>query len=321
MWLASPAKLKRLGVVGLNERNGAYISQFNKRSDYPKVDNKLITKQLAMSAGIAVPPLYGVVETNHDARRLAKLLEPYQDFVIKPAHGSGGEGIVVVDGRQGKLFRKASGQLVTLESMEHHVGNILSGMYSLGGQPDHAMIEYRVCFDPLFKDITYQGVPDIRTIVYKGYPVMAMVRLPTRTSDGKANLHQGAVGAGINIATGVTHDGVFNNMKIDHHPDTGHAIGGHTIPQWNLLLALAAGCYELTGLGYLGVDVVLDADKGPLILELNARPGLAIQIANGTGLAPYLRKIDRDANVNVPVDARIDFVQRHFTGTPTLSTR
>ena len=125
------------------------------------------------------------------------------------------------------LFRsKASGQLVTLASLEHHVGNILSGMYSLGGQPDHAMIEYRVRFDPLFKDITFQGVPDIRTIVFKGYPVMAMVRLPTRTSDGKANLHQGAVGAGINIATGVTHHGVFNSLKIDHHPDTGHPVGG-----------------------------------------------------------------------------------------------
>ena len=238
MFFAPPGKLKRLGVVGLNQRNGDYISKLNRRSDYPKVDNKLITKQLAVSAGIAVPELYAVVETNHDAQRLASLLAPYQDFVIKPAHGSGGEGIVVVDGRQGKLFRKASGQLVTLASLEHHVGNILSGMYSLGGQPDHAMIEYRVRFDPLFKDITFQGVPDIRTIVFKGYPVMAMVRLPTRTSDGKANLHQGAVGAGINIATGVTHHGVFNSLKIDHHPDTGHPIGGHAIPQWDVLLRL-----------------------------------------------------------------------------------
>ncbi|MAY24833.1 MAG: alpha-L-glutamate ligase-like protein [Polycyclovorans sp.] len=316
MFFAPPGKLKRLGVVGLNQRNGDYISKLNRRSDYPKVDNKLITKQLAVSAGIAVPELYAVVETNHDAQRLASLLAPYQDFVIKPAHGSGGEGIVVVDGRQGKLFRKASGQLVTLASLEHHVGNILSGMYSLGGQPDHAMIEYRVRFDPLFKDITFQGVPDIRTIVFKGYPVMAMVRLPTRTSDGKANLHQGAVGAGINIATGVTHHGVFNSLKIDHHPDTGHPIGGHAIPQWDVLLRLAAGCYELTGLGYLGVDVVLDADKGPLILELNARPGLAIQIANGTGLAPYLRKIERDGDAKAPVETRVAYVEKYLADTP-----
>lgn len=316
MLFASPFKLKRLGVVGLNERNGAYISRFNRRSDYPKVDNKLITKQLALSAGIAVPELYGVVETNHDARRLKRLLGEHTDFVIKPAHGSGGEGIIVIEGRQGDMFRKTSGQMMSLEGIEHHVSNILSGMYSLGGQPDHAMIEYRVRFDPLFTQITFQGVPDIRTIVYKGYPVMAMVRLPTRSSDGKANLHQGAVGAGINIATGLTHHGVYLNAKIDHHPDTGHAIGGHLIPQWERLLGLAAGCYELTGLGYLGVDVVLDANQGPLILELNARPGLAIQIANGAGLAPYLRRVERDGDPRAAVAQRIEYVKTCFTDTP-----
>jgi alpha-L-glutamate ligase-like protein len=316
MWLASPGSLRRLGVVGLNERNGVYISRFNRRSDYPKVDNKLITKQLALSAGIAVPELYGVVETNHDARGLERLLGNHHDFVIKPAHGSGGEGIVVIDGRQGRMFRKASGQMMSQDAVEHHVSNILSGMYSLGGQPDHAMIEYRVRFDPLFTEITYQGVPDIRIIVYKGYPVMAMVRLPTRSSDGKANLHQGAVGAGINIATGLTHHGVYLNAKIDHHPDTGHAIGGHLIPQWERLLGLAAGCYELTGLGYLGVDVVLDANQGPLILELNARPGLAIQIANGVGLSPYLRRIDRDRIPGATSAERVAYVRAQFTETP-----
>ncbi|MDX5335526.1 MAG: alpha-L-glutamate ligase-like protein, partial [Marinobacter sp.] len=47
-----------------------------------------------------------------------------------------------------------------------------------------------------------------------------------------------------------------------------------------------------TGLGYMGVDLVVDAYKGPLLLELNARPGLAIQMANGEGLLPRLRNIE-----------------------------
>jgi len=309
-WFITPRELRRLGIVGMNQRNTGMIARLNHRRNYPLVDDKLLTKKLALDAGIAVPELYGVIETNHDARHLPDLIAGHEDFVIKPAHGSGGNGILVITGRMGERFRKASGLLEEIDGLEHHVSNILSGMYSLGGQPDKAMIEYRVKFDPLFADVSFQGVPDIRTVVYRGYPVMAMVRLPTRGSDGKANLHQGAVGAGINIATGVTGHGVWHNDIVERHPDTGAAIAGIAIPGWDRLLELAAGCYELTELGYLGVDVVLDRDLGPLILELNARPGLAVQIANGVGLSTRIDRIDAQKPKNPPSPAeRAAFVQ------------
>lgn len=291
-WFITPRELRRRGIVGMNERNVEFIARLNPRRRYPLVDDKLLTKKLALEAGIAVPELYGVLETNHQARHLRELIAGREDFVIKPAHGSGGNGILVITGRMGERFRKASGLLEDMEGLEHHVSNILSGMYSLGGQPDKAMIEYRVRFDSLFAKVSFQGVPDIRTVVYHGYPVMAMARLPTRGSDGKANLHQGAVGVGIDITTGVTGHGVWHNDIVERHPDTGAPIGGITIPAWDRLLALAAGCHELTGLGYLGVDVVLDRDLGPLILELNARPGLAVQVANVAGLRARIDRVE-----------------------------
>jgi len=309
-WFITPQELRRQGVVGMNRRNTQMIAELNPRSRYPLVDDKLQTKAVAIAAGISVPELYGVIETNHDVRHLPAIVAGREDFVIKPAHGSGGNGILVITGRVGEQFRKASGLLVDLDGLKHHVSNILSGMYSLGGQPDRAMIEYRVRFDPLFGQVSFQGVPDIRTVVYKGYPAMAMVRLPTRASDGKANLHQGAVGAGIAIATGVTGHGVLHNDIVDQHPDTGAPLGGIEIPGWGRLLELAAGCYELTGLGYLGVDVVLDRDLGPLILELNARPGLAVQIANGTGLLGNVACIDaRAAQAALGPADRVAFVR------------
>lgn len=127
-----------------------------------------------------------------------------------------------------------------------------------------------------------------------GLPIQTqnMLRLPTRGFDGKANLHEGAVEAGIDIATGVTGHGVWHNEIVDRHPDTGAPIGGIAIPDWDRLLELAAGCHELTGLGYLGVDVVLDRDLGSLILELNARPGLAVQVANGASLRERVDRIE-----------------------------
>jgi alpha-L-glutamate ligase-like protein len=284
--------LTQLGVLGMNARNAHYISRWNARRNYPLVDDKLRTKRLAQGAGIAVPPLYGVVRANHELRDLRARLAGYADFVVKPAHGSGGNGILVVGERSGDRLVKSSGQEITFDDLEYHVSNVLSGMYSLGGQPDVAMLEYRVAFDRLFEDVAYRGVPDIRTLVFRGVPVMAMVRLPTRASDGRANLHQGAVGAGIDLAGGRTTSAVYRNRIVTSHPDTGHLIAGLEIPGWEKQLDLAARCYELTSLGYLGVDVVLDSNYGPLMLELNARPGISIQIANKAGLRHRLERVE-----------------------------
>lgn len=288
-----PKTLKQQGVVGMNARNARYIAAWNRRRFYPRVDDKLETKRLAQAAGLSVPELYGVVRTHRQIRDLDDMLRDQADgFVIKPAHGAGGDGIVVTTGWRGDRLCRASGRTMEIGQVHDHVANILSGMYSLGGQPDTAMIEQRVQFSPVFDAVAYQGVPDIRTIVYRGYPVMAMMRLPTQDSDGKANLHQGAVGCGIDLGCGRSIGGVQHNRPCREHPDTGHSIVGLQIPGWDQLLELAAGCFELTELGYLGVDVVIDRERGPLVLELNARPGLAIQIANGEGLDHRIAAVD-----------------------------
>ncbi len=305
-------KLKQSGVVGMNQRNADFILRYNKRSLYPLVDDKLRTKYLAIASGIAVPKLYGVIEIQRDVERLPEIVKDYEDFVIKPAHGSGGSGICVITGRLNDRYRQNNGDLLSEEDIEYHISNILSGLYSLGGQPDQALIEYRVKFDPLFEAVSYRGVPDIRTIVFRGIPVASMVRLPTRMSDGKANLHQGAVGAGIDMMTGRTTHAIWQNYPIEQHPDTGVAISGLEIPHWHKLLTLAAQCHELVGLGYLGVDVVLDRELGPLVLELNARPGLSIQIANRRGMSRLLEKIARLKEIPAAASDRATLGQELF---------
>lgn len=294
MMFSSARRLRENGVLGLNERNAKVIQVFNPRRLYPLVDDKLLTKRLALDAGIAVPELYGVMASQHDVRRLSGIVGRRRDFVIKPAHGTGGDGILVVANRGSQregLYRLIDGNYVSDADIRHHVSNIIGGQYSFVGNRDRALIEYRVETDPVFSAVAFQGVPDIRVLVFQGYPVMAMVRLPTRHSRGKANLHQGAVGAGVDLAHGITSSGVLDNDIVNEHPDTGEQIAGISIPRWEHFLLLAARCHELTGLGYLGVDIVLDRSQGPLILELNARPGLNIQIANKMGLKKRLQRI------------------------------
>lgn len=312
MIFASPKKLASSGILGLNRRNADYILQYNQRKFYPRVDDKMYTKLLALEAGIAVPELYGVVEIEHQVCELPEFLEKYRDFVIKPCQGSGGDGVLVISDRVKDMYRKASGDFMNQYEFDHHISNILSGTFSLGGHPDSAMIEYRVKFHEVFEQISYLGVPDIRVIVFLGVPVMAMVRLPTRLSGGKANLHQGAIGAGIDMATGITMTAVWRNEIIDEHPDTRSPVANIQIPEWNKLLHIAAKCYELTGMGYIGVDIVLDRDRGPLMLELNARPGLNIQIANHCGLEQRLNLIEKEVK-NIPGhDEKIEFAIKQF---------
>lgn len=312
-------ELKARGIMGINQRNGDYILKYNKRKYYPIVDDKILTKMKAMAEGIHVPELYGIIETEHDISKLSSIIDNHNDFVIKPAQGAGGDGIIVVADRfDEKRFKTVSGKMISYAEIEYQISSILTGLYSLGGGRDRAIIEYRVTPDPIFKGISFEGVPDIRIIVLMGYPVMAMLRLPTRQSNGKANLHQGAIGVGVDLATGITLKGTWLNEKIHKHPDTNNIVSGVQLPDWNNFMALATKCYELSGLGYIGVDMVLDKDKGPLILELNARPGLNIQIANDAGLATrnriveaHLADLNKKKYIETPAE-RMRFSQNNF---------
>ncbi len=296
----------RVGLIGMNGRNADLIGRYNSRKLFPLVDDKLLTKKLAIDAGIRVPDLYGVVEIEHQNRRLGELLAGHNDFVIKPVHGSGGNGIIVISGKMNDQYRKHNGVLLSEKVLKHHVSNILSGLHSLGGRPDKALIESRVEYDPVFENVTNQGVPDIRLIVFRGVPAMAMVRLPTRESDGRANLHQGALGVGIDMKTGTTVSAVAGNEFVDCHPDTGCSVIGLTIPYWPEIMLLAARCYGLAPLDYMGVDVVLDKHQGPMVLELNARPGLTIQLANQQGLQQQLAQLKKLKTIPSDPQLRVD---------------
>lgn len=305
MWSIAK-KLRQLGIVGINQRNCDLVLPNNPRRLYPLVDDKLRTKKLATAVGIQVPELIATVETEYDIRRFTKTLHELGEFVIKPVNGSGGKGILVVIGRHKRWWVKASGDRISELDIRRHLSNILSGIYSLGGTPDQALVEYRVQSHSVFERIAYKGVPDVRVILYRGMPIMAMLRLPTRASDGKANLHQGAVGVGIDLATGLACGAVCQNEVIAYHPDNDEPLLDFQVPFWKDLRLLATRCFDLVPLGYMGVDIVIDQAFGPMVLELNARPGLSIQICNKRGIMPAVNWVDNYIKLNggLPTDAQ-----------------
>lgn len=308
-----PARLGQLGMLGMNSRNLEFISRYNNRSLYPLVDNKLKTKILAEEFGVPTPALQFVVKEQHEINHIEDQLSARESFVLKPAKGSGGKGILVITGRDESRFVKSSGASLEISDIRRHMSNTLAGLYSLGGTPDAVLIEDLISFDKSFVGYSHEGVPDIRIIVFKGYPVMAMLRLATHESDGKANLHQGAVGVGLALDDGRCLNAVQHSKKVTIHPDTQKHLHEIKIDNWRDILLLAARCCDMTGLGYLGTDLVLDSVRGPQLLELNARPGLAIQIANGIGLVPRLRHIEGlSPRIHASADQRVDYVMQQF---------
>jgi alpha-L-glutamate ligase-like protein len=292
-WLFTAARrLRERGVLGMNERNAACILDHNPRARYPLVDDKLTMQALCRHIGVPTPELYATVGSHSQLRRLPDLLGGRGDFVIKPNRGSGGRGILVIVGRAGDRYVRHNGETLSIDAVRQHLSDVVSGMYSLGGRPDEAIVQQRVRLHPAFAGVAFKGIPDVRVILYRNEPAMAMLRLPTRASNGRANLHQGGIGAGVDLDRGTTLRAVQQDQSLDVHPDTGAPLLGVRVPYWEEVLAMARRVAAAVGLGYLGVDIVVDAGAGPLLLEANARPGLAIQMANGAGLLPRLAAID-----------------------------
>ena len=285
----------RKKILGMNKRSLVYLRPSNRKRYVRLADNKLLTKKNLKKANIPTPNLFAVISTRRELLEFDWHKLP-ESFVIKPNLGFGGEGIIIIYGhKKNGNFVTGGGKELTEDDLVIHTSNILDGNFSLGNAPDVAICEQRIQLSSFMKPYSYKGIPDLRIVVYNKVPVMAMLRLPTKRSGGKANLHQGGVGVGIDIATGrTTHavaKGFWLEKDIDLHPDTRAPLRGVSIPQWKDILLLAVRASIVSGLGYSGIDIVLDKELGPLILEINARPGLSIQNANLSPLDDRLKRV------------------------------
>lgn len=279
----------------MNARNLLYIRPNNLKSAKRLADDKLLCKKVLRKNNLPVPDLIAKITSRQDLENFDFSSLP-ASFVLKPNLGFGGEGILVVYGKkknQENVWIKADRELITEMDLKNHIQNILDGSFSRTNSPDIAFFEERIKISKVFKPYSYKGMPDVRVIVYNGVPVMAMLRLATKESSGKANLQIGGIGCGIDMATGITTTSVQGKSKIiEYLPQSRLSLRGIKIPYWDRILEMAVLAQKASKLGYLGADVAIDRDRGPVFLELNARPGLSIQIANLDGLFARLKRVE-----------------------------
>ena len=273
-----------MSVVGINRRNVELVYAENPRRFYPIADDKLLCKEHLERAGVPTPQTIVTCGGLFDVPRTLEALATREQFVLKPSHGSGGSGIVVVGARVGPAtWRRAGGALVTVRDLHRALAEIVFGRFS-GDLSDRAFVEERIVPHPLFTELWADGLCDLRVITHRGRPVMAMVRVPTAQSGGRANLHQGGLGLAVELATGRTIRGFHRGRAVTTHPESGASPVGLERPAGPEVLEVARAPAAAVPLGYLGVDVVVDRTRGPLVLEINARPGLEIQNVHGRSL-------------------------------------
>ncbi|TNE89842.1 MAG: hypothetical protein EP330_10080 [Deltaproteobacteria bacterium] len=279
-------------LFGMNRRNVELVHARNPRRYYPLVDDKIVAKERLVAVGVPVPATLAVCEGLRDLPALLEGLADQESFVIKPSLGGGGHGILVVGERvEPGCWRKAGGEILDLEALHEHAANILFGAFSRGAMTDRILVEPRVTPGGVYAEMWGDGLSDLRVITLERQPVMAMVRVPTASSEGRANLHQGGLGLAVDLETGRVTRAVRNGRLISRHPDNGAQLEGICLPAWQETLDVARRAAGSVPLGYLGVDIVHDKDLGPLVLELNARPGLEIQNVHGRGLASFLEAL------------------------------
>lgn len=286
--------LKDKGVLGLNARSLQYIRPYNKKKTIKLADDKLKTKKFLSARGIPVPKLYATIKTKEELEKFDFNSFP-SSFILKPNHGFGGEGIIPMASKRENEWITFSGKKISKSELTDHISDILDGRYSIANVGDSAFFEQLITSHDSIGNFSYRGLPDIRIVVHNLIPVMAMLRLPTEESGGKANLHMGAVGVGIDIAKGETTYVSYKNKIIDTIPGSG-SIKGLKIPYWNDILLIASKCQLITNLGYMAVDIAIDKTTGPVLIEINARAGLGVQIAN---LAPLKKRLQRIEGVKV----------------------
>lgn len=276
-------------ILGINERNVNYVYAHNPRKKFPLADDKVLCKEVLHRENIACAETYGVIERVGDIQAVWSSLQHHDSLAIKPAMGSGGGGIIILKKKDGQWTK--SGKPFSEGQIYAALARILMGMYSFGSS-DKVLIEQCIEPHPFFHEIYPAGVPDFRIILLKNKPIMGMLRVPTDRSDGKANLHQGGLGIGINMRTGcltTAFDGKDYHLR---HPDNGNKIAGKEIPYWEELVDLSIATSKAFPLDYLGIDIVLDKTYGPMIMEINVRPGLGIQLANQKGLKELLIEME-----------------------------
>lgn len=282
---------KNYWILWQNARNLLYIWWYNTKISKSLADSKLKTKEFLKLKWVNVPETLFILKEYKDLNYwLFDLLVP--PFVVKPNQWFWWKWILIIVNQNNEWDYLTNNDLTfTKKQLIKHFWDILDWFYSLSWNKDKVLIERKIELDEEIELLWKFWLPDIRVITFNMVPIMAMLRIPTKESWWKANLHSWACWVWIDIWTGkLTY--ITSNSKILKSISWIGDIRWIILPHWDKVLTLAVKVQQITNIWYIGCDIVLDKIEGPLLLEMNVRPWLEVQIANMSALKTRLERVE-----------------------------
>lgn len=314
-------------ILGINRRNLEYIKKLNPQKNIRLADNKYKTKQFLEQRGIPVPKTYAHITERKQLLDFDFGSLPSDVFVAKPNKWSKWKWIFIlkrlpsvshesnhwifqqisasiedylyrdlVDYPYGYTYRDT---VLSDRVLKKKLVAVLEWNYTLANRPDTILVEEKILPGSGFEQFCEYGLADIRVIVCNLVPVAAMLRVPTAKSWWVANLAQGGMAFGVDIATWQIRT-LATDSKIYYKdfPEEYKHLYKFTIPFWDDILLHSANIQYFVNMGYIWVDWVITAD-GPKLLEVNGKAWLEIQNIIGMPLQRSLDKIT-DLDISTP---------------------
>ncbi|HHP7236970.1 sugar-transfer associated ATP-grasp domain-containing protein [Longibacter sp.] len=236
-----------------------------------------LPKSLLEDAGLPVPDTYARITRPEEVESAWSALRDLPTFVLKPIGAAPAWKAVLlkkVESSGAVEWRTPIGRILSERDIVRLMENAVSGMSPTAAQG--ILAEYRCTIDDMFYQIYPRGLSYVRIITYCGDPKFALARIPTDTSDGRATLQAGALCAGIDMASGRMHPAHDRDGLLAEHPDTYSSIEGVRIWRWDRLLDLSMKAAEAISMDYLHVETVIDAYRGPLVMDVSGHPDLEV---------------------------------------------
>ena len=174
-------------VLGINSRNRDLIYKLNSSALLDLAADKLQSKAALSASGIPIAQTLASCSSYQDLDDFLLTAQGQNGFALKPNRGSQGNGILIIDHFDGENFFTVNGRRVSPKELARHIGEILSGSFAQDGSEDSAYLEPLLLQHEDLNKLANLGLADIRIILHHKKPISAMLRVPTKKSNGKAN--------------------------------------------------------------------------------------------------------------------------------------
>lgn len=271
LWEVDRADWKYYYGSNYNPHQKTKLKAFVEPLEYRMLFNdKYLCVLVCEALGIRVPRTRGTVDPAHDYRSaIASWLaqSPAGRLIVKPLWGEMGRDIVMAEpGDDGPVVRTP-------------LGTVPLARFALR---EKSIVQDVLAQDPRVAAFSPSSVNTFRVVtMMTPRDEVLIVNASFRTGVGGAwvdNWSAGGVSVGVDCPKGTLKAFAYDKKSNRYaaHPTSGIVFEGFPVPEWEGIKATAAAIQSaLPFYRLMGLDLALDRDGAPVLIEINGAPDLA----------------------------------------------